>query len=204
MTKRLSAMMAAWIKENHGKHLCQCGCGQAIPVRPGHYTYGVTKFLRGHNLNAPKAAEDKFWPRVEKSDGCWRWTGSLATKGYGRINLGGGVRVLAHRFSYELHFGKPPDDLFVCHRCDNPCCVNPAHLFLGTAADNTADAASKGRLRGQSGEDNCKAKLTVEDVRQIRLLKRQGAKTATLAKRFCVSRFTIWDIVSGKTWPEAV
>ena len=200
MAKRLSAKMAAWINENAGKHLCRCGCGRPIPIHVGHFTYGVAQFLRGHNLNAPKTPEEKFWAHVVKSDGCWRWAGSLATAGYGRINLGGGVRVLAHRHSYELHFGELPDGLFVCHRCDNRACVNPAHLFLGTCADNNADAAAKGRLRGQPGEANCRAKLTPDDVRRIRQRKAGGERAADLAQEYGVTPAAVYHLVRRLTW----
>ena len=92
---------------------------------------------------------DRFWARVEKTATCWNWTGARLPKGYGMI----GARSwrdgwqCAHRVSWELHFGAIPDGLHCLHRCDNPPCVNPAHLWLGTNADNAADRDSKGRLR---------------------------------------------------------
>lgn len=200
MAKRLSAKVLAWINENQGKHFCQCGCGGAIRIHVGHYTYGVTLFLRGHNLNAPKTPEEKFWSHVEKSEGCWTWTGSLATVRYGRINLGGGVRILAHRFSYELHCGKVPCGLFVCHHCDNKACVRPDHLFLGTSADNSADMVAKGRNPCQKGEMNPRAKLTDDMVRVIRKRRDSGEPLMAIAKDFGVTKGLISQIGVRKIW----
>jgi hypothetical protein len=87
-----------------------------------------------------------FWSRVEKSDGCWLWTGGRFSTGYGSFSVGGRVRV-ASRLAYAYTHGPIPDGLFVCHHCDTPLCVRPDHLFLGTNADNMRDAYRKGRVR---------------------------------------------------------
>lgn len=87
---------------------------------------------------------DRFWSKVNKTEMCWLWTGNRS-QGYGKLSvLGESIR--AHRYSYILHFGAIPQGMLVCHRCDNPACVRPDHLFLGTSSDNAKDAYHKGRL----------------------------------------------------------
>jgi hypothetical protein len=116
---------------------------------------------------------DLFWAKVDKNGGvpahlpdlreCWLWTASLFVGGYGRF---GAQR--AHRVSWELHHGEVPEGLFVLHRCDNPRCVNPGHLFLGTQTDNMRDMWAKRRGRRPRGADVAVAKLDAEKVRALR------------------------------------
>lgn len=98
----------------------------------------------------PKPLADRFWPKVRRGapDDCWTWLGARLTKGYGLIGVAGDMRGrLAHRVSWEIHNAPIPDGLLVCHHCDNPSCVNPAHLFLGSHSDNLKDMSRKGRHR---------------------------------------------------------
>lgn len=114
---------------------------------------------QGDRINAARRARyvpkprstpaDRFWERVQKTDDCWLWTGSTDKDGYGWFWVDGKTAT-AHRFSYALHNdGAIPDGLYVCHSCDNPPCVNPDHLWLGTNQDNMDDCARKGRRRGR-------------------------------------------------------
>lgn len=102
----------------------------------------------------PRPVTDRFWEKVNKrsSDECWPWLAMRDRHGYGHMKIGSYSdgsrrRVIASRLSYEINIAPIPDGLSVCHKCDNPSCVNPSHLFLGTAQDNLLDASQKGRLR---------------------------------------------------------
>lgn len=136
--------------------------------------------------------------------GCWLYTGGVQSRGYGVISTrdGRGGRTLAHRKAYELAYGDIPTGMMVCHRCDVRICVNPAHLFLGTASDNTADAMMKGRLTWPkvAGEDVWNSKLTWQAVAEIRASNSSGV---ALARRFGVSTSTVSLIRLGKTWRAA-
>lgn len=116
--------------------------------------------------------EERFWAKVDRGsrDECWEWLGGDDGSGYGVINVSGNEADRAHRVSWKLHRASIPAGMCVLHHCDNRRCVNPAHLFIGTRADNIHDMNRKGRARHPSnpGESNPAAKLTQEDVREIR------------------------------------
>lgn len=150
----------------------------------------------------------RFWANVQKSDGCWIWTGSRNRHQYGRMSEGSRPYLkfhLAHRLSWQIHRGEIPAGLYVCHRCDNPPCVNPEHLFLGTQFDNMGDASRKGRLPQQryagfcAGERNGRSKLTDEQAREIRD-NRHGLSQRRLAVAYGVSRNLVRLIRAGKNW----
>ena len=147
---------------------------------------------------------ERFFEKVQMTDGCWLWLGSRNKRGYGTIVSAGhnGPRLGAHRVSYQLHNGPIPIGLFVLHRCDNPRCVNPRHLFVGTQADNLADAKSKGRMRGPGlkGEQNPKSRLTNDEIRLIRRQADQGVSRSSLALAFGMTKENIGCIVRRDTW----
>jgi HNH endonuclease len=148
--------------------------------------------------------EQRFWSYVRKTDGCWLWTGSRDKKGYGRIHVGAkGIDrrpVLAHRLSWALHFGEAPSNVGVLHRCDNPPCVRPDHLFLGGQGSNMQDCAEKDRIA--HGERVAGARLRVADVEDILRICGPGRTESyrSIGARHGVSEATIRDIASGRTW----
>lgn len=146
----------------------------------------------------------RFWSKVDRRgpDECWEWTGSRWPGGYGQLHLSKPRRLRsAHIISYEIHFG-PTGDLLVCHRCDNPPCVNPSHLWLGTNDENMADMVAKGRAAGhdQRGSVNANAILSDEDVLEIRRLISLGHYNTVIAVPFGVHHSMISKIRRGKAW----
>ena len=151
-----------------------------------------------------KTMEERFWEKVDKSSasGCWFWTAGKNPSGYGVFYLSKERQAIkAHRVSYEIEFGRIPKGKLCCHKCDNPSCVRPSHLFLGTDADNMRDMAQKGRNRYavRRGVKNPKAKLDPEKVREIRRL--YGTMPiVSMAEKFNVSWPTIYHAAIRKTW----
>ncbi len=136
----------------------------------------------------------RFWDRVAKGDGCWEWTGAVRKpQGYGYMVVRF-ARHYAHRFSWTLHNGQIPYAKYVCHRCDNRRCVRPDHLFLGTHAENMADASRKDRIG--------RRKLTDEDVRVIRRRIEAGDAGAAIARSFGVNQALVWQIKTGRAHVE--
>lgn len=150
---------------------------------------------------------ERFWDKVvlEPKSGCWFWTGKVTKSGYGQFNVSG-KRVYPHR--YILWMSEYPwlegrSDVFACHKCDTPSCVNPDHLFIGSPSDNVADMMRKGRdyRPNTAGVKNAHAKLTEQNVINIRKLYIYGDESYTsLAKKYGVDRKTIMGIVKGRGW----
>jgi hypothetical protein len=150
--------------------------------------------------------EIRFWEKVEKSDGCWLWTGSVTKSGgYGQLSVNG-KPVRAHRFIYELLHGPIPVGMRVCHTCDNPPCVRPDHLFLGTPKDNTHDMIRKGRNRlgglvGRRGELS-QTRTPERRVRRDEVLRLHaaGIGATEIARRTKMTRSNVYHITLGRSW----
>ena len=143
---------------------------------------------------------DQFWQRVTKApdDGCWEWAGYRDEFGYGRLKYAGRSWG-AHRLSWTLTHGPIPQGLHMLHRCDNPPCVRPDHLFVGTAKDNIHDAAHKGRWHLPTNSVN-PTRLDADKVRAIRQLAQTGMGNPAIAARYGVSRRMVYGILAGETW----
>lgn len=204
---------------NDTPRLCACGCG--VPAHPrGRYAWG--------GRPCKGTPEQRFWARVEKSDGCWLWIGvrKSATSRYGRF-VDGDETVRAHRRAWEMVAGPIPEGLDVLHTCDDGACVRNdeigtyeikgrvlprhGHLYLGTHDDNMKDRQLKGRVSRKStaefvprGEKAPAAKLTDDAVREIRRLGAGGWTHRRLAAHFGVDHRTIGRIVCGKGWTHVV
>jgi len=189
--------------------VCQCkGCD--LPVKAsGLCSEHLRRARKSGSPFEPKmnaamfrgrSAIERFEAQHKKTEGCWLWTYCVDRQGYGRFDgIIHGVRYTkAHRFSFALHSGKPvPPDKLVCHTCDNPTCVNPAHLWLGTVADNHADMNRKGRRHDQSGENSHLAQLNEEKVRKILSDSRTYAE---IAADYGVAATTITSIKNRVSW----
>ncbi len=186
------------------------GCGRLFSK---HYRMSEKRQAAGHFCSiecrggyrarmAAKNVERRFWSYILQPNDpscCWPWQGQVDVNGYGRFNWRRGDTQLAHRLSYRLAHGELPADRFVCHRCDNPPCINPAHLFLGTQLDNMRDAAAKGRTASpdRRGEQVNTAKLSTADVIFIR---GASASTAEVAAHFGISREQVSNIRKRRQW----
>jgi hypothetical protein len=179
--------------------ICQCGCGK--PTKPyarnytekGYIKGALARFLEGHRRGRSRPALERFWEKVDKTPGygpwgdCWEWTASCRPI-YGVFHYEGSDQS-AHRVSWQLAYGVIPDNLWVLHRCDNPLCIRPNHLFLGTHADNMQDRQNKGRTISpcairNSQKTHCPKGHPYSDEntflyrknRRCRLCRRQGSR----------------------------
>lgn len=179
------------IHQDCGRCAAHCDCEPSTVIR--------------ESPRARSAVGVRFWSKVVTSPGCWIWVAGRNRRGYGLFGAGtrmNPMSLLASRASWMLARGPIPAGLYVCHHCDNPPCVRPDHLFLGTQSDNMLDAYSKGRKRGftqrrQTGEENHRAKLTADTVRTIREAR---LPARVLAQQLGVSKQAVQDVRSGRTW----
>jgi hypothetical protein len=193
---------------------CQCGCGEKTTIAAQtHRKYGWVKgtplrFAFNHAARVIRREttplKKRFWDKVDKTPGhgpkgeCWVWTACTSWCGYGMITGEGGVRHYAHRLSFEWRKGSIPEGMQALHKCDNPPCVRPGHLFLGDGDANMKDRNRKGRQA--HGESHARARLTDKGVITIRKLYRHGVSNVELAKRFGVSTTAIINAGTGRTW----
>lgn len=160
-----------------------------------------TTELRRRNAAAQRRPwHERFarYVRVRRH-GCWEWTGPLTVDGYGQLHISK-IQFRAHRLSYIIHKGPIPDGLFVCHKCDNPACVRPGHLYAGTHKQNMRDKRIRGRSNTPVGSDNGQAKLTEGAVAQIKKMLAGGHAQCEIAKSFGVDPSLVSKIKHGVVW----
>lgn len=189
-------MPECWGKSELLKRLLQAGeMGSLVAVPPRKK--GTPK---GMPYFTPQEREFNFWANLEiKGNGCWEWKGCARKHGYGWINWIGRKTILAHRLAWILSREESPDGMEVCHRCDNPPCCNPFHLFLGTHTDNIRDMDSKGRRKVTSGENCHLSKLKESDIPEIRRMS-DSMNISQIARHFGVTPSPIRTILNGTGW----
>lgn len=178
-------------------------CGGEFLAKPSFVRKGQGRFCSRScavGFKNSKPWPERFWDKVRVTDGCWLWIAHTDRAGYGRI-WQNNIMSHAHRVSWELCNGPIPNRLHVLHQCDNPPCVNPDHLALGTHADNMRESAERYRRYNQSGENNVNTTLTEDQVREMRRRYAAGGiNRQRLANEYGVSHHTASGIVSGKSW----
>lgn len=184
------------LRQNYKPERRNAGIYQCMRLLPNRSLEGIkTRAQRiGITLRINDVAGN-FFRRVIVTPGCWIWKGLTDPRGYGICGFEG-RRIFAHRLSYDMHFGAFEKDLCVCHKCDNPSCVNPDHLFLGTQEENMLDMISKGRQAGGYGLVKGRSKLTEEHVQEII---NSPLRVMDLARKFGVHYSTISNIRSGRS-----
>ena len=177
----------------------QCKACQEVMWRS--YNARVSARRQAAMIPPEVTRQQRFWLRVRKGVGCWLWSGATSGTGIqarGYIKFGQRRRVFVHRYSYELHHGPIPEGGLVLHRCGNGLCIHPDHLYIGTHQDNSDDRERHGTAT--RGEHHATAKLTSNNVLEIRTLLAAGHHATKLAVRFGVSSSTIYAIKRGVTW----
>lgn len=169
--------------------------------------HNFQNFQKPSELHSPKIKKLTRWQNIElfgwtsNDKGCWEWNGPKSEDGYGYLIFrtnNGHQRIGAHRLSYEVHKGEIDAGLFVCHTCDNPPCINPDHLFVGTPKQNSADAVEKGRTKRRA--EHGRAKLTEADVQKMRSMRERGMKYRDIAQQFPVAQGQVEKICRYESW----
>lgn len=199
--------------------LCECGCGQPAPIAKrtnrqwGHVKGQPVRFIVGHHnkMRQLRPLAERFWEKVDRRDKeeCWEWTGGTDSHGYGTLQIGTHDKPFpgkAHRISYELHYGSIPDGMLVCHKCDNPPCVNPNHLFVGSYSDNIEDCYAKNRRdappgHGKIGEDHPSSHFSNEQVLRWREdFPKSGMTMTSFAELHGIPRNTMVSILKRQNY----
>jgi hypothetical protein len=187
MTKRLcgscGAELARRPNERPGEFAERQTCGGACARR-----------LTGSNRRKARPLAERFWDKVKRggADECWPWTARVDDKGYGQFKVRHGLLLRAHQVSWDLHFGTRPDGAVVRHTCDNPPCVNPAHLELGSHGDNADDRETRGRTRGVTV-----VRRPASDIAEMRRARATGVSQRDIARAFGVSQPYVSRVVRG-------
>ena len=172
-------------------------CQNLLCVNPKHMHAGLTYPFK----LSPDRVAKRFWAKADCSDpdSCWEWQRAKGPCGYGEFKIAG-KSATASRVAYELAHGPIPKGMCVCHTCDNPACVNPGHLYLGSPAINARDRAVHGRQQHLKGTLNPHAKLTEAQIPEIRAARASGESTVSLARKYGVCQSVISAVVCRKTW----
>ena len=182
--------------------------GRSKPSQRSQNVGTVTQFPAQRVLPVPDHVtlpefQEKFWSQVKRGNDCWEWIGSLDQSGYGKLRIAQNrAHFRAHRVAYKIAYSVDPGHMYVCHKCDNPRCVNPRHLFLGTALDNNRDKMAKGRDRyaDQSGSKNGNSKLNEAAAEQAIKMLATGMTNVAIAKELGVGHSLISRIRVGRSW----
>ena len=142
----------------------------------------------------------RFLTKFKKTKNCWIWEGTMISNGYGHFCVYHEHPVLAHRYSWTLFNGKIPKNKYVLHKCNNPKCVNPSHLYIGTQKDNIRDVINNGKFI--YGSKHPISKLTEIDIPKIIEFSSQGISQRKIASMFKINQTTIWKIIHGLAWPH--
>lgn len=194
VTQLQSACNTQYVLSNVKKH--PKGCFLVYPTSEVVYNVAMPRL---------QTIEQRLDNYIDKTGDCWLWTIGTFNYGYGRLSIQKGKQVRAHRFIYEMVFGKIPDGLNVLHKCDNPRCVKPKHLYLGTQKDNVADMMNRkrGGYKKFCGESHHNSKLRRKDINEIKSLwEKGGLLQREIAEKFNISQQVVSKIVNNKAWLE--